>query len=257
MAISDTQKTDFVWKKLIYGATNTSTNGKAGYEEAVGSPLTVFAGNIIAETIPTPAPNATVGVLEYYDTSTALRLTVDNTVAGNRTWIACSTFGDLATRIGDWIPPSVDATYLVGIYKDNATIGGNKLNQGTNNNEFVFDYQSGVLTFINTVPSLTSVWLVGHRYVGGKGLGGAGVNVKDDQVIISGLGSPVTNGQHTLTNFFAHIPQNDTVTVSFNGMRLNDDQYSVGGLNLVLEMDNIPYDLENDDVISARYAWKG
>lgn len=262
MTISDTQKTDFLWKKVIFGATNTSTNGKQGYEESIGSKMPVFASDILAEAIPTPAPNSTTGVLNYYGTGTPLRFTVDPTVSGNRTWIACSTHGTLTTRIGDWVPPSIDPTYLVEVYKSATTsadmIAGNKLNQGTNNNEYIFDYQSGVLTFVNTVPSgITSLWLVGHRYIGGKGLGGNGVNVVDDQLVISGLGSPVSSGTHSLTSFFAQTPQAGTVTVYFNGMRLSDSEWSISGTTLNLNMSVIPYVLENDDIIAARYAYKG
>jgi hypothetical protein len=257
MAIIDSQKVDFLWKKVIFGATNTSTNGKQGYEEAVGSKLPVFAGDILSEIIPTPAPNATGAIVQYYGTSTALRFTVDPTVAGNKSWFTCSTYNNLATRIGDWVPPSIDPGYLIEVYKNDATVLANKLNQGTSNNEWVFDYQSGVLTFPNTVPTATSLWIVAHRYIGGKGIGGGGVNIADKQVVVSDLVAPVSSGTYDLTGFFTNAPQSGTVTVEFNGVRLNVTEWTiVSSTTLRLDLDVIPYDLENGDVISAQYAWK-
>lgn len=257
MAISDTQKVDFLWKKVIFGATETNIGGKQGYEEAIGSKLPVFAGDILSEVIPTPAPNATGSIVRYYGPSSALRLTVDPTVSGNKSWLTCSSYSDLNTRIGDWVPPSIDATYLIEVYKNDPTVLANKLNQGTNSNEWVFDYQSGVLHFPNTVPSFTSLWIVAHRYIGGKGLGGGGVNIADKQVVISGLSADVTSGTYDLTNFFAKTPQTGSITVEFNGVRLNDTDWSVVGTTLRLNFGVIPYALENGDTISAQYAWKG
>jgi hypothetical protein len=42
MAISDTQKVDYLWKKLGYGATKTDTNtNKKAPNEAIASPLII------------------------------------------------------------------------------------------------------------------------------------------------------------------------------------------------------------------------
>jgi hypothetical protein len=256
MAISDTQKTDFLWKKLIYGVTETNITGKGGANETIGSPLPTYAANIWSQPVPVPAPNATGSIVQYYGSSTAVRCMKDPTITSGATWLATSTYNNQATRIGDWVPPSIDPGYLVEVYSGNPSSGGTKLNQGASGFEWVFDYQAGVLHFPNGVPGgLSDLYIVGHRYIGGKGLGGGGVNVKDDQVVYEG--EAVESGNYTFTNFFAYVPQADTVTVYFNGVRLNDTDFSTTSKNLVINMDNLPYDLEAGDCISARYAWAG
>ena len=42
MAITDTQKVDYLWKKVGYAATKTDTTAnKEGYNEAIPSPLQI------------------------------------------------------------------------------------------------------------------------------------------------------------------------------------------------------------------------
>lgn len=257
MAISDNQKTDFLWKKVIYGVTNTSAvGGKQGYEETIGSPQAVFSNSIMAENVPTPAPNATGSVVQYFGKSNALRMTADPTVAGNRAWLATETFNSLSSRLTNWVPPSIDPGYLVEVYKNDPTVAGNKLLAGVNNQEWVFDYQAGVLNFVNNVPAgITSLWLVAHRYIGKTGLGGAGVNITES--VQTYEGNDVTSGSYTFLNFFAHEPQAGTVTVEFNGQRMETNQWSVNGRNLDVIVDQLPFALEAGDIVSARYAWAG
>lgn len=255
MAISDNQKTDFLWKKVIYGVTNTSAvGGKQGYEETIGSPQTVFSNSILAENVPVPAPNATGSVVQYYGTASAIRMTADPTVAGNRAWLATGTFNNLSSRLTNFVPPSIDAGYLVEVYKNDPTVAGNKLLAGVNNQEWVFDYQAGVLNFVNNVPAgITSLWLVAHRYVGKTGIGGAGVNITETAQTYSG--SAVTSGSYAFVDFFSKVPQSGTVTVEFNGQRMEANQWSTSGRDLNIIVDELPFPLEDGDIISARYAW--
>jgi hypothetical protein len=256
MAISDSQKTDFLWKKVIYGTTNSAGSLKAGYEETIGSPTAVYSSQIIAEEIPVPAPAATNAVVQYYGptTAAAVQFTVDPTTAGNKAWVATETAGNLTTRLSGWIPPSVDASYLVEIYKNDPAVGGNKLLTGTAGTEWIFDYQSGVLNFVNSVPAgITTLWLVGHRYIGRTGLGGAGVNFRDTAVEYEG--NAVTSGTYQFLNFFSHEPQTGTITVEFNGQRMETNQWSFSGRHLTLNVDNMPFALEAGDVVAAQYAF--
>lgn len=183
MAISDSKKVDFLWKKILYGVSNTNISGKAGYEEIYSSEVPTYANDIWAQSneIQKPAPNATTGVHQYYGISNAIECTPDPTVAGNKTWLATGTYGDTNTRLEDWIPPTIDPTYLIQVYKGDPNNGGTALNQGTEGYEWIFDYVTGVLSFVNSVPSgvddtisSNRIWIVGHRYVGTKGLTGAG-----------------------------------------------------------------------------------
>lgn len=183
MAIQDFQKVDFLWKKLLFGVSNTTTAGKEGYNEIYSSPVPTYADNIWTQSgmIQSPAPEQTIGVHQYYGISTAVECMTDPTVAGNRTWISVSDHGDLSTRLRNWISPTFDPTYLITVYKGDPAKGGEPLNQGTTNEEWVFDYITGVLTFPNNVPSGVNnsnsdnrIFIVGHRYTGSKGITGSG-----------------------------------------------------------------------------------
>lgn len=259
MAISDTQKVDFLWKKTIYGVTNTGGAGKQGFEETIGSNVPVYGNAIMAQNVPVPAPNATGSIVRYFSKTAPIQMTVDPTVPGNLAWVATSTQGDLTTRLTNWIPPAIDAGYLVEIYKGDPNAGGTKLNGGTNGQEWVYDYNAGVLRFVNALPSgiqatgANALYLVGHRYIGATGLGGAGVNLRDTAVEYSG--NTVTEGTYTFTNFFEYAPQLNSITVEVNGQRIEANQFSVSGKDLVLNLDTIPYDLEAGDVVSTRYAF--
>jgi hypothetical protein len=259
MAISDTQKVDFLWKKTIYGVANTGGSTKQGFEETIGSNVAVYGNAIMSQSVPVPAPNATGSVVQFYSKTTPIQMTVDPTASGNLAWVATATQGDLTSRLTNWIPPSIDAGYLVEVYRGNPNAGGVKLNGGTNNQEWVFDYNAGVLRFVNTLPAgvtatgANALYLVGHRYIGATGIGGAGVNLRDTAVEYEG--NLLSEGTYSFINFFEFAPQAGTITIEVNGQRIESSQYSVSGRNLVLNLDTLPYDLEAGDIVSGRYAF--
>jgi len=254
MAISDTQKVDFLWKKTIYGVANTGGAGKQGFEETVGTGTPVYSNLIMAQNVPVPAPNATGSIVRFYSTTGAIEMTEDVTVAGKASWFATGTAGDTSTRLTNWIPPSMDPGYLVDVYKNDPTVPANKLNGGVAGQEWVFDYTAGVLRFVNAVPAgITKLYLVGHRYIGATGLTGAGVNLRDTAVEYSG--NQMTSGTYSFINFFEFAPQASTITVEVNGQRIESSQYSVSGRDLVLNLDTLPYDLDPGDIVSARYEF--
>lgn len=178
MAISDTQKTDFLWKRVSFGVTDTDITGKEGFNETIPSPIPTYNQEIWAESAQIPTtPAAVANVVEEYAIATALQCTEDPTVAGGYAWLATETQGNVSTRAGDWIAPTFDPGYLINVYDGDPNSGGTKLNQGSAGDEWVFDYIAGVVQFPNGPPSgTTEIWLVGYRYIGQKGIstGGSG-----------------------------------------------------------------------------------
>jgi len=178
MAITDAKKIDYLWKKLGYGATKTDTNAaKKAPNEAIASPLLVNGANTwnqasqIPGTLPTDSSS---GVVQVYHTGGPKECTNDGTSAANRTW---------KTNLTDWVPPEFGSTYQVKCYistsgNESTGASGDQVSAtgSGNNDEWFFDYQSGVLHFIGTnLPnginfSGKSVCISGARYIGTKGL---------------------------------------------------------------------------------------
>tara|TARA_B100001093_G_scaffold8491_1_gene8244 strand:+ start:620 stop:1768 length:1149 start_codon:yes stop_codon:yes gene_type:complete len=179
MAISDAQKIDYLFKKIGFGVTKTDTNAnKLSANESIASPLLLRADKVLkqASSIPATKPNSSSGVVTCYTGGTTVECTNDNTASANRTW---------KTNLTDWIPPEFGSTYLVNIYVHTAGNAASAEGSGTkifttgsgNNDEWFFDYQSGVVHFIGTnLPnginfSGKSVYVTGARYTGSFGVG--------------------------------------------------------------------------------------
>jgi len=176
MAITDSSKVDYLWKKLGYGASKTDTNArKKAPNEAIVSPLLLRGDKVWAQAglIPTVIPTLTSLIVQVYLGSNAVETTEDGTATSNRTWLTNST---------DWIPPEFGSTYQVKVYIDNSG-ASDPTSTGTqifatgsgNDDEWFFDYQSGVLHFIGTnLPSsLTGskvIHISGARYIGTLGV---------------------------------------------------------------------------------------
>ncbi len=110
MAVSDTQKVDYLWKKLGYGATKTDTNAlKKAPNEAIASPLLLRGDKVWfgASSIPTSIPGSSAGVVTVYTTDAPQECTQDITSTANRTW---------KTELTDWISPEIGSTYQVKVY---------------------------------------------------------------------------------------------------------------------------------------------
>ena len=211
MAISDTQKVDYLFKKIGYGVTKTDTNAnKLAPNESIASPLLLRGDKVWAEAgdIPGVKPSSDTDQVKLYS---AVECTQDITATGNRTW---------KTEITDWIPPEFGSTYLVSVYihtsgdPAGAEVISNKVFvTGTNNNdEWFFDYQSGVLNFIGTnLPdgkSFTgkSVYITGAVYDGQFGVGDS--NVTDS--INTALQQEITDRTNADTNLQDQI--NDIIS---------------------------------------------
>lgn len=178
MSITDAKKIDYLWKKVGYGVTKTDTNAtKKAPNEAIASPLlnrgdtTWNQSNIIDSVM----PSSNTSVTTVYPTSSPAEAVADATATLNRTW---------KTELTDWIPPEFGSTYQVKVYIHDSGDAPNAVSSGTqvfatgsgNNDEWFFDYQSGVLHFIGTnLPNGVnfngkSVYVSGARYTGTKGL---------------------------------------------------------------------------------------
>jgi hypothetical protein len=198
MAISLQQKVDYLLKKLGFSSSKTgiaedstiSGTKKALFAEPIPSPLVVSNSGLWFESDKIPLTPPTSDLIIYpgegypsytliktYATSNAFRMTEDNTIAGRRTFIAREIYGDnTSTNISNWIDTQFGSEYIVEVYAGNPATGGTKLSAGGsgNDDEWFFDYSSGVLNFPGTnVPSLISggadVYLKGWVYTGTTG----------------------------------------------------------------------------------------
>ena len=207
MAITDAKKVDYLWKKLGYGATKTDTNAaKKAPNEAIASPLLLRGDNTWnqASSIPATLPASSAGVVTVYPTTTPIETTADGTSTANRTW---------KTGQIDWIPPEIGSTYQVKVYIHTSSDAGNAASSGDqvfatgsgNNDEWFFDYQSGVLHFIGSnLPngiSFTgkSVYISGGRYSGTKGLQNLSTTTGNTEFSTNNIGNIVTNADMTFT----------------------------------------------------------
>ena len=181
MAITDNQKIDYLFKKIGYGATKTDTNAnKLAPNEAIPSPLLIRGDRVWKQSdqIPAVRPGSTSSIVQLYTGADVVETTEDNTATTSRTW---------KTGLTGWIPPQFGSTYIVSIYihtsgdAANAASISNKVfvTGSGNNDEWFFDYESGVLNFIGTsLPngksfSGKSVYVEGARYIGDYGVGGS------------------------------------------------------------------------------------
>jgi hypothetical protein len=181
MAITDNQKIDYLFKKLGYGATKTDTNSnKLAPNEAIPSPLLIRGDRVWQQSadIPGVRPGSTSSIVQLYTGADVVETTEDNTATSNRTW---------KTGLTGWIPPQFGSTYIVSVYIHTSGDAANAANINNkvfvtgsgNNDEWFFDYESGVLNFIGTnYPngvnfSGKSVYIEGARYIGAYGVNSA------------------------------------------------------------------------------------
>lgn len=185
MAITDNTKLDTLWKKIIFGVTETDVNNKEGPNESVPSSLFVRNSDILSQSdqIPSPAPTVSNGIVSVNTGSERIKCREDPSVAGSRTWFAVVDFSiarntevspGVSNELIDWIPPSIDASYLIKVFAGDPLTTGVPLNSLIPNEEWIFDYQAGVLHFSNNVPTeaiSNGIFVEGFRYVGMKGIG--------------------------------------------------------------------------------------
>ena len=218
MTLADSTKVDFLWKKLGFGVTKTAPPAnKEAFNESIPSPLLMRGDKVwqSSGSIPGVKPSATSSIVQIYQDaaggSPTIETTEDLTAPDNQTW---------KTNITDWIPTEFGSTYLVKVYVDDAgesnpqSTGTQLFQAGSgNNDEWFFDYSSGVLNFNGTnIPSVIgtgvtgkSVYIVGARYVGPFGVGGGSsignLTVTDTTFSTNNAGANIgftTTGQGTI-----------------------------------------------------------
>jgi hypothetical protein len=224
MALTTTEQVDYLWKKLGYGVTKTDTaSNKLAYNEGVPSPLLLRADKLWGQSgnIPGTIPNTTSSIVRVYKDGTGswsptVKCTEDLSSSDNRTW---------KTNITDWIPPEFGSTYLVSVYIDNdssttpQSTGEQIFAAGasqTSNDEWFFDYQSGVLNFNGTnLPTRIasgvtgkSIFISGARYIGTIGLG----SIPDVNASTANLGNLNITG-----NTLSSVNTNDSIVIDPNG----------------------------------------
>lgn len=205
MAISDSQKIDYLWKKLGYGKAKTDISAnKHANNESIASPILMRGGNVWAQSdeIPTAIPASSTNLVTVYPTTNPVEATADNTSTLYRTW---------TTGHDDWIPPEFGATYAVKVYLHTSGDAANAASSGLqlfaagseNNDEWFFDYQAGTLNFMGeNLPhggnfSGKSIYVSGGTYSGIKGvteLNGIGIATGPRDLNVPGtiVGSAVT-----------------------------------------------------------------
>jgi len=192
---NESQKIDYLWKKVGYGvaktAGTTGAGSKEAFNESISSPL-LYRGDLIwmqSDQITSSPPVSTNSIIQVYKDgggggySPTVECTEDLTSPDNQTW---------NTNLSNWVPTQFGDNYLVQVYVANSGISnpqsvGTKLFQsgsGTDDTWF-FDYQAGVLNFNGAViPSQIvspitgkSIYIVGYRYVGLIGVTNSSANI--------------------------------------------------------------------------------
>ena len=208
MALADSTKVDFLWKKLGFGVAKTAPpSNKEAFNESIPSPLLMRGDKVWQESgdIPGVKPAATSSIVQIYQDaaggSATVECTEDLTAPDNQTW---------KTNLTDWIPTEFGSTYLVKVYVDDTGAAapestGTQLFQSGSGNEdgWFFDYQAGVLNFngenipsqIDTGVTGKSIYIVGARYVGPFGVGGGtsigNLTITDTTISTTNAGSDI------------------------------------------------------------------
>lgn len=256
MAITDTQKVDYLFKKLGFGLTKTDISVvKSASNESIASPLLVRADTIWQQSaiIPIAIPTSNSSVVALYSDAigNTVKTTNDVTSSANRTW---------STGLIDWIDSSFGATYQVKVYLAPSstttpqTTGTQLFSDGSgSSDEWFFDYQSGVLNFIGeSLPPVSfsgnSIFISGARYIGLKGISAIG-NISfsnttistsnsnsnlyltsNANVYITPPGGYIFAGGSIISNVATPVNQNDVVTLAYlNGATVANANVVVQG----------------------------
>ena len=207
-SFNESQKIDYLWKKVGYGVTKTAEPAsKEAFNESIPSPL-LYRGDLIwtqSGDIPASPPASTTSLVQVYKDgggagySPTVQCTEDLTAPDNQTW---------KTNLTNWIPTQFGDNYLVQVYAGAANISnpqtaGTKLfgaGSGSDDTWF-FDYQSGVLNFNGaTIPTAigtgtaNTIYVVGYRYVGEFGVDTTFISNGTSNVNIATANGNITMG---------------------------------------------------------------
>lgn len=232
-----TRKLDILWKKVGFNKVSTDYAAlKKQTDETINTDLIVKPTEIWNQvsSIPGSKPGSNTSVVEVY---TDLECVEDNTSTAKRTW---------KTNLTNWIPPRFGITYQIDVYVDtagstNATANGTQLTiNGSNDDGWYFDYQSGVIHFIGSnlpaaLSNTSSVFITGARYIGTMGFNGTVLtNGTLINATITSLSSPlsVADGGTGVSSFTAN-----TLLAAANSSTLGFKTGSNGQVMIVLDND--------------------
>ena len=217
--------------------------------------------------IPTTPPGAdTSYVKTYLASASGVRMTVDPTVAGNRAFVARTTYGDNnSANLKNWIDTQFGPDYVIKVYVGDPNSGGSTIDPAgagsSTNDTWFFDYSSGVLNFNgDQIPSgvtSSNIYIVGYRYTGTKGLQQPGGLTTATSVIISGL-STFTGTVDLSNDLRVGGATTFTGNVTFNGgtIGLGDSVTDNIVFNADVDSNFIPDDDDTYDLGSATQQWR-
>ena len=186
-------------------------------------------------------------------------MTVDTTVANERTFIARQTWGNPSSAIeGDWIDTQFGADYLVKVYKNDPSVGVAGVDYfdlsaaGTTGKDDVwfFDYSSGVLNFNGedldgqlSGITTSNIYIVGYRYIGRKGIQPpAGIGTFHDLVVSNNFR---VVGISTFQNK-VHLLDNDVLNLGGSTGEVGDLLIFANGTTNAIDARNSPLTIRNN-----------
>jgi len=229
-SFNESQKLDYLWKKIGYGVAKTSipppgSGSKEAFNESIASPL-LYRGDLVwaqSGSIPAVPPVNTSSIVQVYKDgggggySPTVECTEDLTSPDNQTW---------KTNLANWIPTQFGDNYLVQVYVDTTgsttpqTTGTRLFQAGSGSDDtWFFDYQAGVLNFNGAaIPTVISggvtgksVYVVGYRYVGQYGVG-SGNSIGNLTINDTTIGTAAANANIVLNPTGTGLVTIDTVT---------------------------------------------
>jgi hypothetical protein len=209
MSYDNQDKIDLLWKRYK-GVTPTSST-KSAQNESLTSIQPTFQQNFWTDSdrIPVPAPTITTpvgnelwfGIITPRRGSLAVEMIADPTTDLTAFHAMYNPTTGIAeeNRIRNWVPPTINPSYSIAVYagNPNGTQGAVRLTQLAENQEWEFDYATGVLFFPNGVPEIVEqngIWIEGWVYTGEIGRSGQTGNSNTSKIrtltFTSGLMAP-------------------------------------------------------------------
>lgn len=217
MSYDNQDKIDLLWKRYK-GVTPTSST-KSAQNESLVSVQPTFQQNFWTDSdrIPVPAPAVTTpignelwfGIIDSRRGANTVEMVADPTTEMTAFHAMSNpTTGILEeNRIRNWVPPTIHPTYSISVFagNPNGPQGSVRLTQLAENQEWEFDYTTGVLFFPNGVPEIakqSGIWIEGWVYTGEIGRSGQAGNSNTSKIrtltFTSGLMAPGSTVDFTL-----------------------------------------------------------
>ena len=212
MPITESQKLDMLWKKVMFRVAETDAINKIAQNESIPTHVNLLNDDIWTDSSLIPIPAAElVNVTASYLVHGAARLVMNKTVSEFTSWYTVDAI--TGEKLDGWIPPSIDPSYMVTVYNGDLSSNptGGILNPFATGHEWIFDYESGVLYFPNSVPvgidTISLLWITGYRYIGRRG-----VVLNDNNVYTNSAPVPTSIGGINAGQTFLNMSMQDMFT---------------------------------------------